>query len=225
VVGLPGPLGVPAGERLGPLRVPGLDGLDHLRVLGPRPVTAGGGHHPVVPLHPAADDVGQFGQHRVAADGRDLGVEGVVGRHGGAEVIRVGGRLPLAADLPQPGQPGGPARVRPAGPVGPAGRAGRRQPARLGLEQRPHVQQFVHFGVGGHVHEGALAGPQVHPPLGLHAVQRLADRLPADAELAGQVSLDHVLARRQLPAHDQVDQRVIHRLAQRHRPLQRADHR
>jgi hypothetical protein len=62
------------------------------------------------------------------------------------------------------------------------------------------------------VHEGALAGPQVDPPLGLHAVQRLADRLPADAELAGEVGLDHVLPGRQLTAHDQVDERVVHRL-------------
>ena len=61
MIGHPGPLGVPAGERLGPLGVARLDGLDHLRVLGPRPVTALGSHYPVVPLHPAADDIGQLG--------------------------------------------------------------------------------------------------------------------------------------------------------------------
>ena len=56
---------------------------------------------------------------------------------------------------------------------------------RLGLEQRAHVEQLVYFLFGGHMHEGALAGPQVDPPLGLHAVQRLADRLPADPRAAG----------------------------------------
>jgi hypothetical protein len=178
-----------AGQRLRPVRLARLDGLDHLGVLGPRPVTARRGHHPVVPLHPAADDVGQLGQRRVAPDDRDLGVEGVVGRHRGAELAGFGGRLALAADLPQPGQLGGPGlRVR--------ARAGRREPGRLGLQQGPDVEQFVDFGVGGDVHEGTLAGPQVHPPLGLHAVQRLADRLPADAELAGEIGLHHVLARR-----------------------------
>src|ERR1700678_1034051 len=73
VIGGPGPLGVTVGERLGAIGVTGLDGLDQLGVLGPRAVAAGRRHHPVVPLHPAADDVGQLGQHRAAADGRDLG--------------------------------------------------------------------------------------------------------------------------------------------------------
>ena len=173
------------------------------------------GHHPVVPLHPPADDVGELGQHRVAPHRRDLGVEGVVGRHRAAEVVGVRGRLAGAADLPQPGQLGRTDRAA----------AGRGEPGRLGLEQGADVQQLIDFGVGGDVHEGALAGPQIHPTLGLHAVQRLADRLPADAELAGEVGLDHVLARRQLPADDQVNERVVHRLAQRHWPLQRTDHR
>ena len=114
-------------------------------------------------------------------DRRDLGVERVVRGHRAAEVVLLGRRLALGADLAEPGH------------LHRAGRPGR-EPGRLGLEQRAHVEQLVHLGVGGHVHERALAGPQVHPAFGLHAVQRLADRLPADPELAGQVGLHHVLA-------------------------------
>jgi hypothetical protein len=201
-----------AGQQLGPVGVGRLDGVDQLGVLGPRAVPALGGDHPVVPLDPAAHDAGQLGEHRVARDQRDLGVEQVVRGHRAAEVIAVGGGLALGADLPEPGHL-------------PGARGPGREPGRLGLQQRAHVEQLIHLLIGGHVHEGALTGPQVDPPLGLHAVQRLADRLPADPELPGQVGLHHVLAGRQLTADDQVDQRVVNRLAQRHRPLQRADHR
>ena len=212
VVGVPGPLGVPAGEQLRPLRVGRLDRVDQVGVLGPRAVPALRGDHSVVPPYPAAHDVGELGEHRVTADHRDLGVEGVVRRHGLAEVISVGRRLPPGADLPEPGHLHGTRRPD-------------REPGRLGLEQGTHVEQLIDFLIGGHVHEGALAGPQVDPAFGFHAVQRLADRLPADPELAGQVGLHHVLAGGQLTADDQVDQRVVDRLPQRYRPLQRADHR
>src|SRR5690348_18093866 len=58
VVGLAGALGVLAGDLLGQVGVTRPDGVDQLRVLVPRAVPALGSHHPVVPLHPPSDDVG-----------------------------------------------------------------------------------------------------------------------------------------------------------------------
>jgi hypothetical protein len=73
------------------------------------------------------------------------------------------------------------------------------------------------------VDEGPLAGPQVNPALRLQAVQRLADRLPAHAELAGQVGFDEMLTRPEPAANDEFHQGLVDRLAQRHRPLDWAD--
>ena len=101
--------------------------------------------------------------------------------------------------------------------------ADRRQPGGLDLKQLTHVEQLVHFLVGGHVHERPLVGPQVNPPLRLQPVQRLPDRLAAHPELAGELGLHQVLAGPQPALHHQFHQRLIDRLPQRHRPLHRAD--
>ena len=62
--------------------------------------------------------------------------------------------------------------------------------------------------------ECAEGGPQIHPTLTLHALQRFPHRLPADPELGGQLVFDEVLARLQLARDDHLDEDVVHRLAQ-----------
>ncbi len=57
-----------------------------------------------------------------------------------------------------------------------------------------------------------MAGPQVDPSLGFQPVQGLTDRLPADPELAGQLGFDQMLAGAEGPAHDELDQGLIHGL-------------
>jgi hypothetical protein len=166
----------------------------------------------VVPPHPAADDVGQVGENGVPCRLGDLRVEGVVGGDGAGHVVGFGGGVALLPDRPQPGHP---LRRRHAG----------REAGGLGLQQLTHVEQLIDLLVGGHVHEGALAGAQVHPALGFQAVQRLPDRLPADAELAGQLGFHKMLARPEIAADDEIDQRVVDRLTQRDRPRQGADRR
>src|ERR1700677_1222030 len=97
VVGVPGPLGVLAGQQLGPLRVGRLDRVDQLGVLGPRAGPALRGDHPVVPLDPAAHDVGQLGEHRVAGDHPYLGVERLLRRPRAAGVAVLAGSLAVSA--------------------------------------------------------------------------------------------------------------------------------
>ena len=65
----------------------------------------------------------------------------------------------------------------------------------------------------------------LHPAFRLEAVQRLADRLAAHPELAGQLGLDQVLTGAEPAAHHQLDQGLVHGLAQRHRPRDRVDER
>jgi tetratricopeptide (TPR) repeat protein/transcriptional regulator with XRE-family HTH domain len=183
VVGAAGAFSVLAGEDLGAVLIMRLNRVDELGVLGPRAVPADRSDQPVVPLHPAAHGVSQVGEHTVPGHGGDLSVELVVRGDCVAQVIRISGLLPLP---PQRAQPCHSGRVRIAG----------REPGGLHLEQLAHVEQLVYLRVGGDVDEGTLTGAEVHPAFGLHAVQRFPDRLPADPELARDIGLHQVLARR-----------------------------
>jgi hypothetical protein len=73
------------------------------------------------------------------------------------------------------------------------------------------------------VYEGPLARPQVDPAFGLQPVQGLAHRLPADAQLPGELGFHQVLAGPEGAGHDQLDQSLVHGLPQRHRPRDRPD--
>ena len=75
------------------------------------------------------------------------------------------------------------------------------------------------------MHEGALAGPQVNPALGLQAMQGLTDRLAAHTQLPGQLGLHQMLAGPQPAPDDELHECLVNRLPQRHRPLNGRDHR
>ena len=75
------------------------------------------------------------------------------------------------------------------------------------------------------MNERTLVRPQVDPAFCLQPVQCLTDRLAAHPELAGQLGLHQVLPRPQPATDDQLDQSLVHGLAQRHRPCHRADER
>jgi MFS family permease len=212
VVGGAGAFGVSAGKQLGARFVVRRYRVDQLGVLGPGAAAAQRSGHPVVPLHAAAHAGSQGRQHRITGDDRHLCMESMVRQRGRAQVTGLDRGVAVRPDGPQPGHSDG---------IGIA----RRQAGRLGLQQLTHVQQLIHLGAGGHVHVGTQAGAQVDPALGFHPVQCLADGLAADPELTREVGLHQVLARLQVAAGDQVDQRVVYRLAQRYRSLNWADHR
>jgi hypothetical protein len=210
VIGGPGPLGVRARQLRRPVLIPRLDGGDDLGVLGPGLVTARRRHLPVVPAHPPRHDLGQLGEHGVARDLRHRGVEVVVGGH-------------RAVDVPalDSGRPFPPRRAQQRHGLGRRGPC--REPGRRPLEQLAHVEKLVHLAAGRHVHERTLARAQVDPALGLEPVQGLAHRLPAHPELPGQLGFHQVLAGPEGAGHDELGQGLVHRLAQRDRPLDRPD--
>ena len=67
----------------------------------------------------------------------------------------------------------------------------------------------------GLVHEGALGGPEVDPALGVQPLQRLAHRLPGDAEVPGELALDEVLAGAERAGDDEFEQGLVDAVAQR----------
>ncbi len=177
-------------------------------MLVPRLQATGTGDGGVVPAHPAVHHRAELAQHPVAGQGDDTGVQLGVGHHQTVLVVRRQGGLAGRLQLPQPldvrvgGRPGGQSR-------------------RLRLQQGADREQVVRLPVGRGVHEGALGRLEIHPALGLQALQRLAHRLPAHAELAGQLTLHQVLPRPQRPLDDQVGERLVHGLPQGCRTLQR----
>ena len=56
----------------------------------------------------------------------------------------------------------------------------RGEPGGLRLEQSAHREKLISLFIGGGVHECAEGGPQIHPALTVHALQRFPHRLPAD---------------------------------------------
>ena len=82
------------------------------------------------------------------------------------------------------------------------------------LKDRSDAEQLVHLLLGRGVHESALRGAELDPAVGLQALQGFSHRLPADAEVLGQLVLDQVLAALQGAVHDQFHDRVVDGLAQ-----------
>jgi hypothetical protein len=203
---------VPAGELHRAGLIVGLDRVDELAVLFPRPVRAGRCDEPVVPADPVAYDAGQVGEHGVPGDFGDRGVEGAVAGDGGRDVVGIGGGPPVLPDLPKLLHL---LRCRVMGG----------EPRGLGLEQLAHVEQFVDFLIGRHVHERPLGGAKLDPAFRLQPVQRLTDRLPADSELPGQVRLHPVLIGAEVGVDDQVHERLVDRLPQGNRPRHRLNRR
>ena len=62
--------------------------------------------------------------------------------------------------------------------------------------------------------ERALPGAEFDPAVGLQALQGLSHRLPADAEVLGELGLDDVLTPLQGAVDDQFDDRVVDGLAE-----------
>jgi hypothetical protein len=65
------------------------------------------------------------------------------------------------------------------------------------------------------VDECAERGAQIHPALGVHALQCLTYGLPADPQGSSQIFLDQMLTRLQLACDDHLDEGLEDRLAQR----------
>ncbi len=63
--------------------------------------------------------------------------------------------------------------------------------------------------------ECAERGAQIHPALGVHALQCLPNGLPADPQRSRQIFLDQMLTRLQLASDDHLDEGFEDRLAQR----------
>ena len=56
--------------------------------------------------------------------------------------------------------------------------------------------------------ECAERGTQIHPALGVHALQRLPNGLPADRQRGREIFLDQMLTRLQLMSDDHLDEGV-----------------
>lgn len=164
---------------------------------------------------------------------------------GGAPLVPVGHRLDErdGARSRAGGRAAGPPGVRECGTSAPAGRpgpparpaprcrparrpwrgSGRRVPVhiiggkagRLGLQEHAHAEEPVGLLLRRLVHEGARGGPRIAPPLGVQSRERLAHRLPGDAEGSGECVLDGVPDRLEGADGDELQQGLVDAHAQR----------
>ena len=142
-----------------------------------------------------------LGEHLVARERGDVGVQGRIGRDEAFRVVGGQRVQPVLLQLPQP-----------VDVLGSGALCG--QPRRVGLQYRANPEQLVYLVFGGDVHERALRGTEFDPAVGLQALQGFSHRLTADAEVLGQFGLDDVLAPLQGAVDDQFHDRVVDGLAE-----------
>ena len=93
------------------------------------------------------------------------------------------------------------------------------EPRGFGLEQRANREQLVGLVMRRCVHESAVAGAQVDPPLVGQPLQRLANRLPGHPQDFGQLAFHQVLAGSETSRDDEILHRLVYPLAEGHRPI------
>ncbi len=195
-------LGVGLHDLAGPVGVALGDGVDQRGVLLPGGPAALAGHRRVVPADAAGDLGGEVAEHGVAGQLHDGGVQLGVDGHRAVDVVGLDGGQAARAERAQPGHPL-------------VGVVAGRQPRGLGLEEGAYGQQLVGLLGGGGVHEGSVPGVQVDPALAAEQLECLPDRLPGDAEHLGELALGEMLARTEVAADDELEERIENALSER----------